>query len=45
MTEEEKVTYQRQFAVDTGMIVDEAKWENKEGIERVVAKAFAGLNK
>ena len=43
MTEQEKVRFQRQFAEDTGMIVDEAKWDDKEGLERVVAKAFKGI--
>ena len=45
LNQEEGFRFERQFAEQTGMIVDEAKWEDKEGIERVVAKAFAGLNK
>ena len=43
MTKQEIIKFERQFAEETGMIVDEAKWEDKQGIERVVAKAFKGI--
>ncbi len=36
----EKTRLERQFAEDTQMIVDEASWEDKKGLERVISLIF-----
>lgn len=43
LNEEESFRFFRQFAEQTGMIVDEATWGDNAGLERVVAKAFEGI--
>ena len=44
MSEEEKVEYQRKFVEASGMIVNEAKWQDKQNIKKIVKKIFSGLN-
>jgi hypothetical protein len=39
----EQDRFHRDFCEQTGMIVDEAHWQDKRGLERVVKKAFAGV--
>jgi len=36
LTVEERLTLQRQFAEDTGVIVEEATWDNPEGISKIM---------
>jgi len=40
LTDKEKIDLQKQFVQDTNMIVDEASWDDKKGIENIVNKIF-----
>jgi len=37
---DEMIAFQRTFAEDTGMIIDEALWNDKTGIKRIMVKLF-----
>jgi hypothetical protein len=41
----EQVCYMRQLIEDAGIIVDEAGWDDRQGVKRVVDKIFSGFNK
>jgi len=40
----EQVRLQRQFVEETKMIVDEASWDDKKGVERVLSRLFSRIN-
>lgn len=43
LSRQERIKFMRQFAEESGMIVDKAMWHDRGGLERVLAKAFRGI--